>query len=431
MTAEIAVLNKDAVALAADSTVTVSGKKTYHTTNKLFALSAYHPVGVMVYGSAEFAGIPWETLIKLYRRNLDKRYFKTLSGYKDDFISFLEKGIKQFDEDEYGEMISEYAEDYLEVLRDEVDSEIEEIIDNGKEISDKEIQELLRKKIRIHEKKWNDREKLKFATTEDISQLKKKHKNEIYELIKEKLEEHPITTMYKNKIVNISVNIFCSQLTLISGVVFAGFGEDDIFPKLFSCRIECMVSKKIKHTVDSMEITNQPKNPAAIVPFAQVDVVGTFMEGMSRRVFGQVLSGLEHAISEYTEKFVHSLKSKKVPENKIDSACSEMVEVRKSVHEKLKEYIERIRYENHVLPVLDAVQFLPKNEMAEVAESLVSITSFKQKISLEQESVGGAIDVAVISKSDGFVWIRRKHYFEADLNPMFFAKYLHQNKGDS
>ncbi|HEX4674084.1 MAG TPA: hypothetical protein VH209_02075, partial [Steroidobacteraceae bacterium] len=29
-----------------------------------------------------------------------------------------------------------------------------------------------------------------------------------------------------------------------------------------------------------------------------------------------------------------------------------------------------------------------------------------------RESVGGPIDVAIISRIDGFVWVSRKHYFE-------------------
>jgi hypothetical protein len=58
-----------------------------------------------------------------------------------------------------------------------------------------------------------------------------------------------------------------------------------------------------------------------------------------------------------------------------------------------------------------------------MAEALVNLTSFKRKISLEAETVGGPIDVAVISKGDGLVWIKRKHYFEPKLNPQFFDLY--------
>jgi hypothetical protein len=44
-------------------------------------------------------------------------------------------------------------------------------------------------------------------------------------------------------------------------------------------------------------------------------------------------------------------------------------------------------------------------------------------MSLDAETVGGPIDVAVISKGDGFVWIKRKHYFKAELNHQFFKNY--------
>ncbi|MEY9885630.1 hypothetical protein ABIA43_007164 [Bradyrhizobium sp. USDA 328] len=66
--------------------------------------------------------------------------------------------------------------------------------------------------------------------------------------------------------------------------------------------------------------------------------------------------------------------------------------------------------------------------MAILAENIVSLTALKQKFSLETETVGGPIDVAFISKNDGFIWIKRKHYFQADLNPFFFKKYLDGNR---
>lgn len=41
----------------------------------------------------------------------------------------------------------------------------------------------------------------------------------------------------------------------------------------------------------------------------------------------------------------------------------------------------------------------------------------------QRETVGGPIDVAVITRGDGFIWIRRKHYFEPSLNPRAMAKF--------
>ena len=67
---------------------------------------------------------------------------------------------------------------------------------------------------------------------------------------------------------------------------------------------------------------------------------------------------------------------------------------------------------------------LPKDDLSKVAESLVNLTSFKRRVSAEAETVAEPIDVAVISKGDGFVWIRRKHYFPPDLNPTWPIQYL-------
>jgi hypothetical protein len=76
------------------------------------------------------------------------------------------------------------------------------------------------------------------------------------------------------------------------------------------------------------------------------------------------------------------------------------------------------------LPIVRVTSLLPKSELAAMAESLVNLTSFKRKVSMEAETVGGPVDVAVISKGDGFIWIKRKHYFNKELNPQFFANYF-------
>ena len=81
---------------------------------------------------------------------------------------------------------------------------------------------------------------------------------------------------------------------------------------------------------------------------------------------------------------------------------------------------ESIQRRRFVEPVLDSVAALPLDELAAMAESLVNLTTFKRRVTPVPESVGGPVDVAVISKGDGFIWIKRKHYFSPELNPHFF-----------
>ena len=87
---------------------------------------------------------------------------------------------------------------------------------------------------------------------------------------------------------------------------------------------------------------------------------------------------------------------------------------------------DKMKHMEHIDPVLSMVQVLPKDELAAMAEALVNLTAFKRRMTDELETVGGPIDVAVISKGDGLVWVKRKHYFPRELNEHFFANYFRE-----
>ena len=64
MTAEIAILNRHAVVLAADSAVTIGRHRAWKTANKLFSLSPANDIGITIYGSGDFLGYSWEIVAK-------------------------------------------------------------------------------------------------------------------------------------------------------------------------------------------------------------------------------------------------------------------------------------------------------------------------------------------------------------------------------
>ena len=66
------------------------------------------------------------------------------------------------------------------------------------------------------------------------------------------------------------------------------------------------------------------------------------------------------------------------------------------------------------------IAMMPKLELIELAEALVSITAIERKATSDEGTVGGPIDVAFITKHEGFVWIKRKLYFGPALNPRYF-----------
>lgn len=94
MTAIVGILNKHAIAIAADSAVTFSGpdgRKVLNRANKIFTLSKFNPVGIMIYNSASFMGVPWDIIIKTYRQYLRNKAFPKLEDYTKDFVDYLKK----------------------------------------------------------------------------------------------------------------------------------------------------------------------------------------------------------------------------------------------------------------------------------------------------------------------------------------------------
>ena len=97
LTSEIVSMNKGAIVMASDSTVTIGGKKTRGGVEKLFMLSNNPPMGMMIFGNANFENIPMETLIKEYSKKTDFKKLKDIIAIKNDFLNYLGSVTPSFD----------------------------------------------------------------------------------------------------------------------------------------------------------------------------------------------------------------------------------------------------------------------------------------------------------------------------------------------
>lgn len=60
---------------------------------------------------------------------------------------------------------------------------------------------------------------------------------------------------------------------------------------------------------------------------------------------------------------------------------------------------------------------MPIQDAIDLAEFLVETTVKFSKFSPGAPTVGGPIEIAAITKHEGFKWVKRKHYFDVNLNP--------------
>ena len=103
MTAEIAIENRQAIALAADSAVTIGRERVWKYSNKIFSLGPGNDIATMSYNTGEFAGFPWETIIKIFRSERGQKPYNTVTECASDFIDYL-SDIK-FQPDELNQMV--------------------------------------------------------------------------------------------------------------------------------------------------------------------------------------------------------------------------------------------------------------------------------------------------------------------------------------
>lgn len=77
------------------------------------------------------------------------------------------------------------------------------------------------------------------------------------------------------------------------------------------------------------------------------------------------------------------------------------------------EFIQRLKMESQVSVISPG---MPLQDVIYLAEYLVDTAIKFAKYRPGAQTVGGPIEIAVISKHEGFKWIKRKHYFNTELN---------------
>ena len=146
MTSEVCLMNRLGVVLAADSATTVrywNGNEEevryFKGANKIFQLSDFQPVGIMIYNAVDALRVPWEVIIKEFRRELGTKSFNSISGYADEFVSFVNENQRLFPadarraefEDVLGRAILKFLVRFLDDKKEGKATELRGYVDSG------------------------------------------------------------------------------------------------------------------------------------------------------------------------------------------------------------------------------------------------------------------------------------------------------------
>jgi hypothetical protein len=428
MTAVVGILNKYAVAIAADSAVTIGGndgRKIFNKANKVFTLSKYHPVGIMIYNSASFMATPWETIIKVYRKQLGSTSFPTLKEYEQNFIEFLRAKNFYTNVERQIDFLENFSLDVINSIINDIAIQNKGLIENPSPESIQQFLTILEVQLDnliIH---WGGRTEFCPEFLNYTFEMFTAYSEQMFlRIIQHRFTENGIV-ISSNLLEKIKRAIYSiirtkEELTNFTGLIFTGFGEDEIYPQLIPINISLVVDNRLRYYVNenrAASISNN--NNGAVCPFAQTDVIDTILTGIDPSLDNIYLNNFDALFKRYNQAIVDSIGDS----NPLLIEQIQNLDTTAIVKE-FSKLNQQIKQENHIIPLMNAVSNLAKEDLSEMAESLIYLTYLKRRITFAEESVGGPVDVAVISKGDGFVWIKRKHYFRPEFNQHFFENYF-------
>jgi len=421
MTSEVVVMNRAGVALAADSAVTVEmgdSQRVRHSALKLFRLSKYRPVGVMVYNNASLLGVPMETIIKLFRRHLGKEAYGTLQEYGDALVQYLDGNDVLFPRDVQDRYFLQAVEtEYLRIREDASKEFVERGVYGDTADQAKMANMIIRRRLEF----WRSKQKAGYfeVGARDVVDCISGGVNDVVMRVFrgwDAVRDESVTKL--REIADCLVEKDEFPPDVFSGIVIAGFGEREHFPVVQHIEIGGVYGGRLKVRPPAVDAVTEIR-PSDVMAFAYKDMVERFLVGIS----GNFVGYLEDATAFIREMPLRALEG--VPEFDGEERERAAETVRRMAADRAAEFKRRVRheFEQRWRKIVDAVEALTISELAQVASTLVDLSSFEQQMSQDSETVGGPVDVAVISKGDGFVWINRKHYFQKELNDHFFRNY--------
>ena len=434
MTSVVGILNKRGIAIAADSAVTRNRRKengfgTQRITkctkngNKMVRLSNAVPITVMFTGNAEYLDTPWDVIARRYRQQRGGIAHATVEDAVNDFFRFISENPVFWTESSTGYFMHCLIENTFERLAGDMSDE-DERTEEGKMIRPAAFRKAFIKNVRSLKLLAASRGECPQFADCSIEAFRSSIGDILESFLNSKAYPEDGLFMYdaypKEVLDAIRPSFEEALLAVISSrmedgpsaeLIFSGFGADQEYPSLSPVTVCGGYDFRVNYNYRKEDIVCiSDERPVAICPFAQDDVIKSILRGIHRDWSAEVCDTLEQMIHPCTNSIFQPFMDEEMPDDFVLQLCDVPID---DLTEKFRR--EGIRMlDNTQREWEKALRNYDLEEMAALADSLIDLTGFQRILTFSQEGVGGTVDLAVISKADGFTWIRRKNWYHKD-----------------
>jgi hypothetical protein len=226
-------------------------------------------------------------------------------------------------------------------------------------------------------------------------------------------EKFPVSKKQTAEMVSILTLNFqkCGWMDTYTGIVIAGYGEREIFPTVHDFCVGGKIGSSLIYFNESINAIDGVIHTSSINPYAQTEMVHQFAKGIDPDFF--------ETITEKTDAVLQALSGLLPDADKPKT---------KALFDLITNYIDATIDNVYKGPIMDIVSSMQKSELVAMAEAMVNLTALKRHVSTDSETVGGPIDVALITRGDGFIWIKKKTNYDPALNRDLNQSYFRGGK---
>lgn len=406
MTSQIVLMNKLGLAVASDSSLTMTigdNRRTYASAEKIFPLGSNHKVAILLSGVTEFMQHPYEVLLIEWNKSLQKSY-STLEEYTESFCSWIAHRQDLFPEESQAEFLEQFLTEYLMKIRSKIlkflrtenilESEwkTEKILDQVNQILDQDIDYLdsLSDLEGINEK-WAEN---RFQSLSSVSQ------RSIDYVFDDVPRDEASDSKYEIIIKQLLYKKMYSE-NFDARLAFVGYGDQSIYPKHVWIDFQGVVGDKPRFVKDSSEIT--PDLRSSLKSHSQAEAIHTFF-----RAYHPSFSDLAVNYQAESLELIESKLIENLGEEVFQQLQPEFEQIRQERESGLLEEFLMASERDFVEPFVSTLSGLPSTSLGKMAENLIELQILRQTSHAIQDTVGGPVDVAVITLDKGFQWFRHK-----------------------
>lgn len=395
MTSQIVLMNGFGVAIASDSAVTMGDQsRTYETAEKIIRLPSPHRIAVLHSGSVSVGNIPYSVLLAEWARQMPEKPLRSADAYQSHFIDWLSTNPQWFGKLFEEGIVFRATDNRASVLANQLQRNSESPEFSPVQLLDTWIEDL---------KNARSQEGISMSGAVRVIERHQEMCDAIFDDHLPQMEEDQEVRAKFNEY--LARYLVCDWLYEAS-TVFVGYGEREILPSWTRVDITGFVDGRLLWSPGGSHTFGPDTNPLySICLPAQRDAIDQYLRGYEYRLTNTLSRPAVEAIS---KRLSESLADKGFSETQLSEILTEVEESEAEARDAINSYVKEYSDEQYVDKLSWAIAVLPPASLVDVARSLIEIQALRQTTTAQLSTVGGPIDVALITPDEGFQWVRHK-----------------------